>query len=538
MAIENINTDVWNGHRYGEVKQLLLTTLRGLISKLEGYDAVAGKANSALQPGDIVNGFDSDATDKMLSAAAGKLLKGLLDGKASLDEYTGRLAYTQAPQVVLASMGDGFDDVDIADVINVEHRVNFVYYDGLDIQYVDANGDINPVGRPQKSLIYCNESTDKLYRYLGSGNGWQEVSSEGDIDLSGKADLLAGMLTPSQWPQIVLRNVTDTMLDNLVDGDVYFDSGILYRYHASAAADTIGEPVKSAIYFCLADKKYYRWNGSAFVRADEFVTLNDLVSEGVVFAEDGDDVHRVVTDESGRIKPSDLPAVVLDGINRTNTIYSDAANTELAGKTFHYGTQQSTIIQGTFGGATDRIVTWYMAGGTMRYVSYIPDPRLLYFDKSSGKLYRWDAENYQLVSVTKKAVASFIFAQATTPNTNPTLEITYTDNTTDSVELAIGGNGSVGPNPQQQVRLTTVEVTEVGSGPLEDAVDKASDEEFAETCFQWILTDTDSTTGTVFRKVIWHAGGGVFIDAYGTVIYEPEEEENNNNNNDTSSPAQ
>lgn len=507
MAIDNIK-DNWHRHTHGEVMETLQDYVQRMDDLLNEYQLVAAKAKASLQSADI------------------------------LDEHTGRLAYDKAPQVVLASMGGGFDDVDVASLIS-NHRVDFSYYDGQSIQYVDVNGVTHNIGRPQAGLIYCNESTRTLYRYLGYGNNWQSLGSQGGADVTGKADLLDGMLTPSQWPQIVLRNVSDTVFDDLAEGDVYFDSGILYRHHASADTDTIGEPVKSAVYLCLADKKYYRWNGSDFVRADEFVTLNDLISEGVVFAEDGDDVHRVLTDESGRIKPSDLPAVVLDGINRANTIYSDAANTELAGKTFHYGTQQSTIIQpGMLGGATDRIITWYMAGGTMRYVSYIPDQRLLYFDKSSGKLYRWDADNYQLVSVTKKAVASFRFAQATTPNTNPSLEITYTDNTTDSVELAIGGSGNVGPNPQQQVRLTTVKVTEVGSGPLEDAVEKASDEDYAEVCFQWILTDTDSTTGTVFRKVIWHVGGGVFIDAYGTVIYEPEEEENNNNNNDTSSPAQ
>lgn len=507
MAIDNIK-DNWHRHTHGEVMETLQDYVQRMDDLLNEYQLVAAKAKASLQSADI------------------------------LDEHTGRLAYDKAPQVVLASMGGGFDDVDVASLIS-NHRVDFSYYDGQSIQYVDVNGVTHNIGRPQAGLIYCNEYTRTLYRYLGYGNNWQSLGSQGGDDVTGKADLLDGMLTPSQWPQMVLRNVSNTVLDDLADGDVYFDSGILYRHHASADTDTIGTPVENAVYLCLADKKYYRWNGSDFVRADEFVTLNDLISEGVVFAEDGDDVHRVVTDESGHIKPSDLPAVVLDAINRTNTIYSDAANTELAGKTFHYGTQQSTIIQpGMLGGATDRIITWYMAGGTMRYVSYIPDQRLLYFDKSSGKLYRWDADNYQLVSVTKKAVASFRFAQATTPNTNPSLEITYTDNTTDSVELAIGGSGNVGPNPQQQVRLTTVKVTEVGSGPLEDAVEKASDEDYAEVCFQWILTDTDSTTGTVFRKVIWHVGGGVFIDAYGTVIYEPEEEENNNNNNDTSSPAQ
>lgn len=102
-------------------------------------------------------------------------------------------------------------------------------------------------------------------------------------DVSGKADLLAGadMLTPSQWPKVVLRNVTDTMLDDLNPGDIYFDSGYLFL-QTNGDPVSLGHPNQKTIYYCLADDKLYRWNGNIFQPILSAVSYNSATTTLII----------------------------------------------------------------------------------------------------------------------------------------------------------------------------------------------------------------------------------------------------------------
>ena len=69
----------------------------------------------------------------------------------------------------------------------------------------------------------------------------------------------------------------------------------------------------------------------------------------------------------------------------------------------------------------------------------------------------------------------------------------------------------------QSTQITSVsEVTSIGSGTLQEAIDYAEDNHL-NTHFQWLLIDEDEN-GDEVTKLIWHIGSGHFIDALGCPI--------------------
>lgn len=108
---------------------------------------------------------------------------------------------------------------------------------------------------------------------------------------------------------------------------------------------------------------------------------------------------------------------------------------------------------------------------------------------------------------------SYVASQAS-GGTNK-LTITTTDNVSRTFNIMNGkdGQGSQGGGTSPEV--ITVEVLSVSGGTFQEALSKASQNQ--SVMFQWILQDVDKK-GNSFKKVIWHIGGSVFIDANGTEI--------------------
>ena len=75
----------------------------------------------------------------------------------------------------------------------------------------------------------------------------------------------AGRVPAAQAPQVMLRNVVNTVLDDLRPGDFYFDSGHIF-YVPSATDDPIdmGVPSRAVVYCHVDTDLLYRWTGSVF----------------------------------------------------------------------------------------------------------------------------------------------------------------------------------------------------------------------------------------------------------------------------------
>lgn len=106
---------------------------------------------------------------------------------------------------------------------------------------------------------------DMLYYY--SGNVYKYDSSTHSFIKTGDVKLLEGtnMLLPAQWPQVVIRNISDTVLDDLAVGDIYYDQRHLYLHESENNDVDLGEPKRGTIY-CLKSTEgsdsLYRWTGS------------------------------------------------------------------------------------------------------------------------------------------------------------------------------------------------------------------------------------------------------------------------------------
>lgn len=232
---------------------------------------------------------------------------------AAKNTHSGRLEYADMPVVVLASMGSELDGTSTQRPMSAGDT----YYlpagqgAGARIMFVDSIGTAVKISDPVSNVIYCNAYTGLLYRWDASESDMLSVggTADGDIDVSGKADLLsgAGMLTPSQWPKVVLRNVTDTIFDDLTSGDVYFDSGNLYLHKGSADPVDLGAPNSKTIYYCLADGKFYRWHGNSFQTATTFDNAPTQNSTNAVKS------GGVYTALSGKANDADLAGVAKSG---------------------------------------------------------------------------------------------------------------------------------------------------------------------------------------------------------------------------------
>ena len=215
----------------------------------------------------------------------------------SVRDDAGYLKQQYAAPIILRNVTDTvFDDLAIGDV----------YYDTGHLFYhtEDQSGDPD-IGAPSRKVIYYCLADQTLYRWTGSRfvqavsissgdvtvptklsdlindmgfltahqplktiNG-ETITGTGNITIDGAAELkdASNHIKQNSATPVVLRNVADTMLDDLNEGDVYFDSGHLFWHTESSSGDIdLGTPSKRLVYFCLGNSNFYRWGGSSFTK--------------------------------------------------------------------------------------------------------------------------------------------------------------------------------------------------------------------------------------------------------------------------------
>lgn len=219
------------------------------------------------------------------------------DPAESVRDDAGYLKQQYAAPIILRNVTDTvFDDLAIGDV----------YYDTGHLFYhtEDQSGDLD-IGAPSRKVIYYCLADQTLYRWTGSRfvqavsvssgdvtvptklsdlvndmgyltahqplktiNG-QTITGTGNITIDGAAELkdASNHVKQNSATPVVLRNVADTLLDDLNEGDVYFDSGHLFWHTESTSGDIdLGTPSKRLVYFCLGNSNFYRWGGSNFTK--------------------------------------------------------------------------------------------------------------------------------------------------------------------------------------------------------------------------------------------------------------------------------
>ena len=94
------------------------------------------------------------------------------------------------------------------------------------------------------------------------------------------------------------------------------------------------------------------------------------------------------------------------------------------------------------------------------------------------------------------------------------LTISLSNGTSETYPILNGKDGR--PGSQSQVEVESVEVLSLYRGDTQAAKTRAANA--STTMFQYIW-DTQDKQGNEFTKVIWYIGGGIFIDAVGTVVF-------------------
>ncbi len=236
----------------------------------------------------------------------------------SVRDDAGYLKQQYAAPIILRNVTDTvFDDLAIGDV----------YYDTGHLFYhaEGASGDLD-IGAPSRKVIYYCLADQTLYRWTGSRfvqavsissgdvtvptklsdlvndmgfltahqplktiNG-QTITGTGNITIDGAAELkdASNHIKQNSATPVVLRNVADTMLDDLNEGDVYFDSGHLFWHTESTSGDIdLGTPSKRLIYFSIANSDFYRWTGSRFTKATDGSVVKSITVNGQTQTPDG-----------------------------------------------------------------------------------------------------------------------------------------------------------------------------------------------------------------------------------------------------------
>ena len=215
----------------------------------------------------------------------------------SVRDDAGYLKQQYAAPIILRNVTDTvFDDLAIGDV----------YYDSGHLFYHAEGSSGDPdIGAPSRKVIYYCLADQTLYRWTGSRfvqavyissgdvtvptklsdlindmgfltahqplktiNG-ETITGTGNITIDGAAELkdASNHIKQNSATPVVLRNVAETMLDDLNEGDVYFDSGHLFWHTESSSGDIdLGAPSKRLVYFCLGNSNFYRWGGSSFTK--------------------------------------------------------------------------------------------------------------------------------------------------------------------------------------------------------------------------------------------------------------------------------
>lgn len=138
-----------------------------------------------------------------------------------------------------------------------------------------------------------------------------------------------------------------------------------------------------------------------------------------------------------------------------------------------------------------------------------------HIDNETGNWFLGDSNTG--VKAEGKGIRSIDYRGTNVSGAANTLTIETTDGERTVCQIFNGKDGAPGQGGgQQQTEYVETEVLQLGIGPFADALAKANQSQGA-VMFQWILSQNDKN-GVPFKKIIWHIGNGVFIDALGSVI--------------------
>lgn len=265
-TIPDILNDSWDGYKREDVRLGLQAKLRELqktIEDLQGSGQEIIDLDAEVDNGDIILTLVVDEENPVNNRSVRLPISTAVAGKLSKNEDTGRLDYSKAPCMVLASMGTSLDG-----------GSRYMMHAG-DTFYSEQSNDLiycKQVARlihiaPDKAVLYCNAMTGKLYRWNGSG--MVEVA---DKLTNSQASQVLDLIDESMNTGSHLLCLASMGADyDVFDGEaweydpqgeeMYFDGTFIRR----ADDDSLMEdPDQGKLYFNLRTRLFYVWDGGTF----------------------------------------------------------------------------------------------------------------------------------------------------------------------------------------------------------------------------------------------------------------------------------
>lgn len=266
-TIPDILNDSWDGYKREDVRLGLQAKLRELqktIEELQGSGQEIIDLDAEVDNGDIILTLVVDEENPVNNRSVRLPISTVVAGKLSEDPDTGRLDYSKAPCMVLASMGTSLDG-----------GSRYMMHAG-DTFYSEQSNDLiycKQVARlihiaPDKAVLYCNAMTGKLYRWNGSG--MVEVA---DKLTNSQASQVMDLIDESMNTGSHLLCLASMGADyDVFDGEaweydpqgeeLYYDGTFIRR----ADDDSLMEdPDQGKLYFNLRTRLFYVWDGGTFV---------------------------------------------------------------------------------------------------------------------------------------------------------------------------------------------------------------------------------------------------------------------------------
>lgn len=389
---------------------------------LEGLEINLGASHVTYTNGGYTN--ISDAVDDLLGTIAGVI---------SIDENTGVLPYDKLPGVVLHAVLDPEESTQASGYSEGE-----LYAIGTSLYIHHTSDTDTSIGNAVPGVLYYSIADNSIL-YI-SGGSWAYIEQEIPDDFA----LLEfkNHISYNTLPHIILNNITGQRA-GVRDAYVFYPSesqsssfnstitlGTIAYIDSTGSASPIRlTPSKGLIYYCMADSKLYRFDGSkmveitsgggggASVTVDSALSLSSTnpVENRVVYQE----LNKKYEKPTGGIPATDLASGIQTALSKVSTLMpKDESQNDGSGDAFGsyrlkvafermYDEDQLNLFQDGF--------VYYVNSGThagqfmtpvpvtsgntqtTSYVYFYPIKGALYYNKQNKKFYTYVREQNSMV---------------------------------------------------------------------------------------------------------------------------------------------
>lgn len=283
-----------------------------ILARSNGDSAIAGEISSLQSAINEETSARQSAINEEASAR-----QSADNQKTDKDQYTSKLTYSQAPDVVLASMGATLDNAGNTGNQQAVYipRVGDTYWDSTSghVKFKASASTTHDLGEPNPGLVYCNKRTDLTYRWAGS-SGWEQVGGAPSSAVTVVNDLTTGggdKALSAEMGKLLKANIV-SLFNSL--STLYAKLGNIAFWSAQDKADA----APTALDWNVPKKALTITNNLS----NSVISYNGEPVSGSILVDAGETIDLLVSGASGYVVTSVTAsgATVIDNQNDTFTV--------------------------------------------------------------------------------------------------------------------------------------------------------------------------------------------------------------------------